>query len=93
MVVVFGYAIPLTAILIGLGLIVLAVIVIKILKNILVNTALGVLALLAVNFFSKELGFAFTIPLTLVTGLVAAVLGLAGVGLLILLKLFGINIS
>lgn len=60
------------------------------LKKILVNTILGVLVLLAINFFGKELGL--QIPINFVTVLVSAIFGLAGVGAMILLSLLGIKL-
>ncbi|MBI5636110.1 pro-sigmaK processing inhibitor BofA family protein [Candidatus Micrarchaeota archaeon] len=72
-------------------LIALAIVVIKLVKKILVNSVLGVIALLAVNYFGASLGV--KIPLTIVTFLICAVLGLAGVGLLIIAQLLGFKIQ
>lgn len=74
----------------ALVLIVLAVVVIKFVKKIVVNTVLGVLALLAINFFGSPYGL--KVNLNLVTVVVSALLGLAGVGALIILALLGIKV-
>ncbi len=73
-------------------LIAAALLILKFLKNILVNTVLGVIALLAVNFLSQATGWGVNIPLTLVTIAVSAVLGLAGVGILIVLAVLGVKL-
>lgn len=91
--ILFGLNIALGTLGFALGLIVLAIVLFFVVKRILVNTVLGMIALLAVNFFSKEIGLAFSIPITFVTVVITAILGLAGIGLLILLKLLGINVS
>ncbi len=75
----------------GIVLIVLAFVVIKFLKKILINTVLGVLALIIINYFGAPLGV--KIGINFVTVIVSALLGLAGVGLLILLSLFGISLA
>ncbi len=67
----------------------LAFLVIRFLKKILVNTVLGVLALIVIDYFGASLGL--KIGVNIVTVIVSAVFGLAGVGLLILLALFGIR--
>ena len=74
----------------ALVLIVLAVVIIMFLKNLLVNTVLGVLALLAVNFFGSPYGL--KIEINFLTVVVSAILGLAGVGALIILALLGIHV-
>lgn len=87
-------AFPLEALVFALVLIVLAVVVIKILKNLLANAVIGVLALLALNILADWAKYpAVKISITLVTVLISALLGLAGVGLLILLKLLGVVIQ
>jgi len=68
-------------------LFVLAFFVLKFLKKILVNTVLGVLALIIIHYLAGPLGL--NVKIGLVSVIVSAVLGLAGVGLLILLALFG----
>lgn len=73
----------------ALALIVLAVLVIVFLKKILVNTALGLIALFLINYFGKAYGI--KIGVNLVTVLVSAILGLAGVGALVILRLLGVN--
>lgn len=72
-------------------LIILAIVIIKLIKKLLVNSVLGVIALLAINYFGATLGI--KIPLTLVTFIICAVLGLAGVGLLIISQLLGFKIQ
>ncbi|MEM0475173.1 MAG: pro-sigmaK processing inhibitor BofA family protein [Candidatus Norongarragalinales archaeon] len=74
----------------AVALFLFAVVVIKLVKKILVNTVLGLAALLLVNFFGS--GYGVTIPINLVTLAVSALLGLAGVGALILLALFGVKV-
>lgn len=74
----------------GVVLIMLAFVVIKFLKKILFNTVLGVLALIIINYFGTPFGV--KIGLNFITVIVSALLGLAGVGLLILLSLFGISV-
>jgi inhibitor of the pro-sigma K processing machinery len=71
-------------------LIALAVLVIKFVKKILVNTALGLIALFVINFFGAAYGV--KIPINLVTVIASALLGLAGVGALIILALLGIKV-
>jgi pro-sigmaK processing inhibitor BofA len=71
-------------------LIVSAFLVIKFLKKILINTVLGILALIIINYFGTPLGL--KVGINFITVIVSALLGLAGVGLLILLSLFGISL-
>jgi pro-sigmaK processing inhibitor BofA len=71
-------------------LIVLAVVVIHFIKKILVNTVLGLAALFIINFFGSPYGI--KIPINLVTVVVSALLGLAGVGALIILTLLGVKV-
>ncbi|NYZ78460.1 pro-sigmaK processing inhibitor BofA family protein [Candidatus Micrarchaeota archaeon] len=75
----------------GIVLIVLAFVVIRFFKKLLINTVLGVLALIIINYFGTPLGV--KIGLNFITVIVSALLGLAGVGLLILLSLFGISLA
>lgn len=85
---------PFIGILLAVGLIVLAVIVVKFLKNFLVNSIMGVIALLVVSYLADVTGYpAIKVPITIVTVIVSGILGLAGVGLLIVLKLLGIVIQ
>ena len=81
----------LVGILVAIVLIALALHIVFNLKSYLVNAVLGVIALLIINYLGKEYGV--QIPITIVTVLVSAVLGLAGVGALIILKLLGIVIA
>jgi len=77
----------------GILLIVGAVLILRFLKNVLVNAVLGVIALIVINLGSQAANLGLTIPLTAVTVVVSAVLGLAGVGILILLKVLGVSIQ
>ncbi|HLD76211.1 MAG TPA: pro-sigmaK processing inhibitor BofA family protein [Candidatus Norongarragalinales archaeon] len=87
-------AFPWEALLLAVALIVLAFVIWKILKNILINTVLGVVILLGLNLLADFLHYpVLKIPITFVTVVVSAVLGVAGVGLLIILKLLGIVIA
>ncbi len=54
------------------------------------NTVLGVIALLIINHFGKSAGL--HIGINWISVIVSAVLGLAGVGLLIILDLLGVHI-
>jgi len=82
------------ALLFGLLLIVLAVVIIKVFRNLLANAAMGVLALLALSILADWAQYpSIKIAITLVTVLISALLGLAGVGLLIILKLLGVVIQ
>ncbi|MBI5036497.1 pro-sigmaK processing inhibitor BofA family protein [Candidatus Micrarchaeota archaeon] len=81
-------------IVIGVLLILLAVVVIGFLKNLFANTVLGVGALLVLNILADYAKMeTIKIPITIVTVLISALLGLAGLGLMIILKLLGIVIQ
>ncbi|MCX6767163.1 MAG: pro-sigmaK processing inhibitor BofA family protein [Candidatus Micrarchaeota archaeon] len=80
------------SILLAIVFFVAAFLILKILKNILANTVLGVIALLAINFLSQYTGAGLNIPLTLATVAVSAILGLAGVGILLILAVAGIKL-
>ncbi len=87
-------AVPLDALMFALMLIVLAVVVWYFFKNLLVNTVFGVIALLLINLLADAAAYpAIKINITIVTVIISALLGLAGVGLLILLKLLGVVIQ
>ncbi|MBI3588234.1 pro-sigmaK processing inhibitor BofA family protein [Candidatus Micrarchaeota archaeon] len=58
-------------------------------RKLLENTVLGLIALLVINLLGKSVGF--TIGINFVSIAVTAILGLAGVGLLILLHIAGIK--
>ena len=60
------------------------------LRKLLVNTVLGVAVLVFINTFGSQVGL--SLPLNLLTLIVSAVFGLAGVGVMILLTLAGIKI-
>jgi hypothetical protein len=79
--------------LLALVAIALAFIVINYTKQILVNTVLGLIALLVINYLAGLLSFnALKITINLFSIAITAVLGLAGVGLLIILNLLGIHV-
>ncbi len=60
------------------------------LKKLLVNTVLGLIVLFAINLLGSPFGL--KMPLTVLTVLVTAIFGLAGVGVLLLLALAGIKV-
>jgi len=66
-------------------LIVIAIVVLFLFKRFLVNTVLGVIALLLINFFGKPYGL--ELPLSIINVIITGIFGLAGVGALLLLKL------
>ncbi len=66
-------------------LIFVALVVLVLLKRFIVNSVLGVVAIFILN--AAGIG----IPLNIATIFVAAVLGLVGIALLVILKLAGIN--
>lgn len=70
--------------------IIAAVVLFLVFKRLLVNTVLGVIALLLIDFFGQELGF--KVAINIYSVLISAIFGLAGVGALIILKLLGIQI-
>ena len=84
-----GFALPLWGL--AVFLIIMAVILAGIIKRGLVNTVLGVLALLAVNWLGAS--YELEISINLLTVLVSAIFGLAGVGALIILELLGVHIQ
>ncbi|MBI4360156.1 pro-sigmaK processing inhibitor BofA family protein [Candidatus Micrarchaeota archaeon] len=85
---------PFVGILLAVGLIILAIIVVKLLKNFLANSVMGVIALLVISYLADVTGYAgIKVPITIVTVIISGILGLAGVGLLIVLKLLGIVIQ
>mgnify|MGYP001588233486 FL=1 len=70
--------------------IIASIVILLLFKQILVNTVLGLLALFAVNYVGKEYGI--HIAVNLFTLLITAILGIAGVGLLIILDAMGVKI-
>lgn len=85
---------PLLEILFALVLIAIAIALLLLSKNFLVNVVTGVAALLVLNLLADWAKYpTIKIAITLLTVIVSGVLGLAGVGLLILLKLLGIVIQ
>jgi len=71
------------------------ILLIRLVKNLLVNTVFGLAALFIVNFLASLVlgtGEAF-LPINFWSVLLTAALGLAGVGLLILLRLGGVVIA
>jgi pro-sigmaK processing inhibitor BofA len=80
--------------LLGIGAIILGIFIIGWLKKALVNSVFGLIALFVINYLAELLKMdALKISINLVSVLVTAVLGLAGVGLLIILKLLGIAVQ
>ena len=72
--------------LLGIGFIIISLIIVfYLLKRIIVNSILGIVAL----FVLKILGF--TIPINIITILITVLFGLGGVGVLLILRLFGIQ--
>jgi len=87
-------AFPLDVFVFGLVLILLAFVLWHFFKNLLANTVAGVVALLLLSILADIANYpSIKISITLVTVIISAILGLAGVGLLILLKLLGIVIQ
>lgn len=81
----------------GIFLVVAAVIlifavgaVVGLLRKLLLNTVLGLALLLVINFIGSSVGI--KLPITILTVLVSAIFGLAGVGVLVLLALAGVKI-
>lgn len=68
----------------ALGLIILTVIFIKVLKNVIVNSIVGVVGLL---FFYYVLNIKLPFIITLI---VTAIFGPAGLGVMLVLKVFGV---
>lgn len=80
-------AVAIITILLGLGLVAFA-------KRVLENTVAGLVALLVINYAADSLGIeSLKITINLASILLAGVLGLAGVGLLIILNLLGIAVG
>lgn len=87
-------AFPLLEIFLALLLIIATFVIVKILKNIFINTVLGVVLLLGLSLLADFAKYpVLKISITFITVLISAVLGIGGVGLLILLKLLGIVIQ
>jgi len=76
---------------IAVFLIILTIVIIAVFKKMLVNTVLGVIALLVVNYLSAPYGI--KVAVTLLTVIVCALFGLVGLGALILLGLLGVQVS
>ena len=74
-------------IIVGLLFLVIAIVVLWKLRHFIVNSLLGVIAL----FLLQLIGI--NIPINLVTMIIAAVLGLVGVGLMVLLHVLGVNFA
>ncbi len=68
----------------ALGLIILTIIFIKVLKNVIVNSVVGVVGLL---FFYYVLNIKLPFLITLI---VTAIFGPAGLGVMLILKVFGV---
>jgi len=78
-------------VLIAILLILVTILVLHFLKNIVMNAVLGVIALFLVNFVGSYFGI--SIPLNLVTLVICALFGPAGVGVLLLLVAFGVTLA
>lgn len=76
--------------LLGVILILVALALIFGLKNFLVNSVLGLAALIIINYFGATSGV--NVPINLLTVLITGILGLAGAGLILLLYFLGIKI-
>lgn len=70
---------------IGVVLIVLAVLLLWFLKNFIVNSVLGIVALVALSFLGLP------VQLSIVNVIICGVLGLIGVGAIAILAMFGIH--
>jgi len=80
--------------LLGIGAIILGIFIIGFLKKVLMNTVFGLIALFVINYLAGVLKMdALNLPINLISVLITAILGLAGVGLLIILKLLGITVQ
>ncbi len=85
---------PIGEFFLALLLIVLAIFLFGFLKDFFVNAVLGVIMLFALNILADVARYpGLKISITFVTVILSAFLGLAGVGLLILLRLLGIVIQ
>ncbi len=82
---VFGLSPETNALAIGVILIVIAVLVLWKLRHFIINSLLGIIALFLLQFAG------INIPINVVTVIVAAVLGLIGVGLLVILTVLGFS--
>lgn len=76
--------------LLGVILIIIAIAFVFFLKNFLVNSVLGIAALLVINYFGVASGV--NVPINLLTVLITGILGLAGAGLILILYFLGIKI-
>ncbi|MBI4406292.1 pro-sigmaK processing inhibitor BofA family protein [Candidatus Micrarchaeota archaeon] len=81
----FGLSPEANAGIIGLLLIVIAVLVLWRLRHFIINSLLGIIALFLLQFVGID------ISINVVTIIVAAVLGLIGVGLLVILSVLGFS--
>ncbi len=72
--------------LVAVGLVVAAILILWFLRKFIVNSILGLIALVVLNVLG------FQIPINLVSIVVCGLLGLFGVGVLLLLSLFGIHV-
>ena len=87
-------ALPLFEILFAFVLIAIAIALLVLSKTFLVNVVTGVAALLGITLLADWAKYpALKIGITLVTVVISGILGLAGVGLLILLKILGFTIQ
>ncbi|MFH0713613.1 MAG: pro-sigmaK processing inhibitor BofA family protein [Candidatus Micrarchaeota archaeon] len=80
---VFGLSTDVQAIIVGLLLVLVAILVLWKMRKFIVNSILGVIALFLLQFAG------ITIPINIITIIVAGVLGLIGVGIMVLLIVLG----
>lgn len=86
-----GMLLQIGAVIVAIVLLAIALWLVFNLKQLLVNAVLGVIALLVINYLGKEFGVKLAItPLTVI---ISAIFGLAGVGLLLVLSVFGIAVA
>ncbi len=76
--------------LLALALIAAALYLVVSASRFLENAVFGLIALLIINFLGAAWGF--RIGINILTILISAIFGLAGVGIIIILKLLGINL-
>ncbi len=85
------FTLPLWAVgLAGIILIMLALGIVFWLKNFLANSVIGLGALLIINYLGTPYGL--NLPINFLTIVITGILGLAGVGLLLVLNFLGIKI-
>jgi len=71
-------------IIIGIILIIITIVIIKFFKNIILNSVIGVVGVLILNFI-----FGIKLPF-IITLIASAIFGAAGLGIMLVLKFFGV---